>query len=102
MISALTPVIVGYLWVEDWDTFRPNRKILAAGITAIIICVAYRMGITLNKTVESFLIALAPVVAYLVPDPRNQDGPSLGSLRVRLSIGVGPRTRPCMAWASCG
>lgn len=83
LINALVPVIVGYLWVEDWDTFRPNRKILVAGITAIIVYSAFRLGININRTAENFINALVPViVAFLVPDPQSS-GSQAGPPRAR-------------------
>lgn len=84
LINALVPVIVGYLWVEDWDTFRPNRKILLAGITAIVVYAAFRLGINVNKTVENFINALLPVVvAYLVPEPQGTGRSSQTRSRTR-------------------
>src|SRR5215208_7542799 len=70
--NALVPVIVGYLWVETWDKFTPNLKILAAGISAVIVYVTFRFGIELSKPVENFINALVPViVAWVFPQPRG-------------------------------
>jgi uncharacterized protein (DUF697 family) len=80
LINALVPIIVGYLWVESWDKFTPNLKILAAGISAVIVYVTFRLGIELSKPVENFINALVPVlVAWVFPQPEGfgesyQDG----------------------------
>ncbi len=50
LINALVPVIVGYLWVESWDKFVPNQKILAAGISAVIVYVGFRFRFEISKT----------------------------------------------------
>jgi uncharacterized protein (DUF697 family) len=71
LINALVPVIVGYLWVESWDKFVPNLKILAAAISAVIVYVAFRLGIELSKPVENFINAAVPVlVAWAFPSGR--------------------------------
>jgi hypothetical protein len=70
-INATAPVIVGYLWDENWAA-KPNRKILAALVTAIIVYVVFRLGIDLSKPVENFINALAPViVALIVPNKQG-------------------------------
>jgi uncharacterized protein (DUF697 family) len=71
LINALVPVIVGYLWVENWDKFTPNLKILA-GISAVIVYVTFRLGIELSKPVENLINALVPVlVAWVFPQPEG-------------------------------
>jgi hypothetical protein len=76
LINALVPVIVGYLWVEDWDKFRPNSKILAAGISAIIVYVAFRVGFDLPKPWENLLNALVPMIVALIIPQRHEYGVS--------------------------
>lgn len=82
-INATAPVIVGYLWDENWAA-KPNRKILAALVTAIIVYVVFRLGIDLSKPVENFINALAPViVALIVPNKQGSGGSSQEGARVR-------------------
>jgi len=88
LINALVPVIVGYLWVESWNKFTPNLKILAAGISAVIVYVTFRFGIELSKPVENFINALVPVlVAWVFPQPQgfgdSVDESSQDNARVR-------------------
>jgi UDP-N-acetylmuramyl pentapeptide phosphotransferase/UDP-N-acetylglucosamine-1-phosphate transferase len=74
LINALVPVIIGYLWVEDWDSFTPNTKILAAAISAIVVYATFRFGVDLNKGTENLTNVLVPViVAVIVP---QRDAPA--------------------------
>lgn len=83
LINAAAPVIVGYLWDEDWAA-KPNRKILAALVTAIIVYAVFRLGIDLSKPAENFINALAPViVALIVPNKKESGGSRRDGASVR-------------------
>ncbi len=83
LINALVPVIVGYLWVEDWDNFTPNTKILAAGISAIVVYVATRFGLDLSKGTENFINVVVPVIVAVLIPQRDSGAPSRDGGRVR-------------------
>lgn len=83
LINAAAPVIVGYMWDENWAA-KPNRKILAAFVTAIITYAVFRLGIDLSKPMENFINALAPViVALIVPNSQESGRSSQDGSRVR-------------------
>ncbi|MBA2617129.1 MAG: hypothetical protein H0U91_03015 [Rubrobacter sp.] len=83
LINALVPVIVGYLWVEDWDNFTPNTKILAAAISAIVVYVTFRFGFDLSKGTENFINVVVPVIVAVVIPQRDSAASSGDGGRVR-------------------
>ena len=83
LINAAAPVIIGYLWDENWAA-KPNRKILAALVTAVVVYAVFRLGIPLSKSVENFINALAPVfVALIVPNKQDSGRSPQEGARVR-------------------
>jgi hypothetical protein len=79
LINAAVPVIAGYLWKEEWGNFAPKRKVWGALISAIVVYVAFRLGIDLPKPVENFINALIPVIVALLIPERDSASPSSAS-----------------------
>ena len=89
LINAAAPVIVGYVWDDNWD-WIPKRKIAAAFLSAVVVFVLFKwpaaqdllrdllqpFGVKPNKFISAAANAVVPIIfAYLVsnPDPDNSE-----------------------------